>query len=62
MAMGRGEARGWDLHPHPTWLSPFPIPGQTTLPHPDPLEPHGDPLHVTLNTIIYINKIFAIII
>ena len=67
MAMGRGGAkrggaRGWDLRPHPAWLSPFPIPGQTTLPHPRPLKPHGDPPRLALNTIIYINKFFATII
>ena len=45
-----GRAGGWDLHPHPAWLLPFPIPAppmgarQNTLPHPCP----------TLNTILYI--------
>ena len=49
--MGQGGAGGWDLHPRPAWMLPFPFPvptlprgaGQTTLPHPRPLEPREDP-------------------
>ena len=60
MAMGWGRAGGWDLRPRPAWLLPFPIPapprgaGHTTLPHPRPLGPHGDPPRPTSNTILYI--------
>ena len=60
MAMGRGGAGGWDLRPRPAWLLPFPIlapprgAGHTTLPHPRPLGPRGDPPRPTSNTILYI--------
>ena len=43
MAIERDGAGGWDLHPRPAWLLPFPVSapprgvGQTTLPHPRPL-------------------------
>ena len=60
MAMGRGGAGGWDLRSRPAWLLPFPIlapprgAGHTTLPHPRPLGPRGDPPRPTSNTILYI--------
>ena len=60
MAMGRGRAGGWGLRPRVAWLLPFPIPAtprgaeQTTLPHPRPLGPRGDPPRPAPNTILYI--------
>ena len=58
--MGWAGVEGWDLRPRPAWLLPFLVPalprgaGQTTLPHPRPLGPHGDPPRPAPNTILYI--------
>ena len=54
MAMGRGGAKGWGLHPRPAWFylapsSPRPAPpritGKTFSPHPRPLGPYEAPPH-----------------
>ena len=49
MAMGRGGAEGWGLHPRPAWFCLAPSPprmtGKTFSPHPRPLGPREAPPH-----------------
>ena len=62
MAMGRGRAEGWDLHPRPAWIfltpsRPAPHVRENFLPHTRPLRPREDPRSPTLHlkTLFFVN-------